>query len=42
MWRAHLIGSFIAAGPISLAVNGKQLVSIMAGSSLLTLGLREP
>ncbi len=41
LWRTNL-GSSVAAGPITYAVNGKQFVSIMVGSSLFTFGLREP
>jgi alcohol dehydrogenase (cytochrome c) len=41
LWQTNL-GPSVAAGPISYAVNGKQFVSIMAGSSLYTFGLREP
>jgi alcohol dehydrogenase (cytochrome c) len=40
LWQTNL-GPSVAAGPISYAVNGKQYVSIMAGSSLFTFGLRE-
>jgi alcohol dehydrogenase (cytochrome c) len=41
LWETHL-GPSVAASPITYAVNGKQYVSIMAGSSLFTFGLREP
>ena len=41
LWQTNL-GPSVAAGPITYAVNGKQYVSIMAGSSLFTFGLREP
>ena len=40
LWQTNL-GPSVAAGPITYAVNGKQYVSIMAGSSLFTFGLRE-
>jgi hypothetical protein len=32
----------VSAGPMTYAVNGKQYVSIMAGTSLFTFGLRDP
>jgi alcohol dehydrogenase (cytochrome c) len=41
LWQTHL-GVSVAAGPMTYAVNGKQFVTIMAGSSLFTFGLREP
>jgi alcohol dehydrogenase (cytochrome c) len=41
LWQTNL-GPSVAAGPITYAVNGKQYVSIMAGSALFTFGLREP
>jgi alcohol dehydrogenase (cytochrome c) len=41
LWETRL-GPSVAASPITYAVNGKQYVSIMAGSSLFTFGLREP
>jgi len=41
LWQTNL-GPSVAAGPITYAVNGKQFVSIMVGSSLFTFGLREP
>jgi alcohol dehydrogenase (cytochrome c) len=41
LWQTNL-GPSVAAGPITYAVNGKQYVSIMAGSSMFTFGLREP
>jgi len=40
LWRTNL-GPSVAAGPMTYAVNGKQYVSIMVGSSLFTFGLRE-
>jgi alcohol dehydrogenase (cytochrome c) len=40
LWQTNL-GPSVASGPISYAVNGKQYVSVMAGSSLFTFGLRE-
>jgi len=39
LWETNL-GPSIAAGPITYAVNGKQYVSIQAGSALFTFGLR--
>jgi alcohol dehydrogenase (cytochrome c) len=41
LWQTNL-GPSVAAGPITYAANGKQYVSIMAGNSLFTFGLREP
>ena len=41
LWQTNL-GPSVAAGPITYAVNGKQYVSIQAGSSMFTFGLREP
>jgi alcohol dehydrogenase (cytochrome c) len=41
LWETHL-GPSVAASPITYAVNGTQYVSVMAGSSLFTFGLREP
>jgi alcohol dehydrogenase (cytochrome c) len=41
LWQTNL-GPSVSAGPITYAVNGKQYVSIMAGSSMFTFGLREP
>jgi len=40
LWQTSL-GSSVAAGPMTYAVGGRQFVSIMAGSSLFTFGLRE-
>jgi alcohol dehydrogenase (cytochrome c) len=40
LWQTNL-GPSVSAGPITYAVNGKQYVSIMAGSSMFTFGLRE-
>jgi len=40
LWQTSLGGS-VAAGPITYAVNGRQRVSIVVGSSLFTFGLRE-
>jgi alcohol dehydrogenase (cytochrome c) len=40
LWLTNL-GPSVASGPISYAVNGKQYVSVMAGSALFTFGLRE-
>jgi len=39
LWETNL-GPSIAAGPITYAVNGKQYVSIQAGSALFTFSLR--
>ncbi|HEY1306766.1 MAG TPA: PQQ-dependent dehydrogenase, methanol/ethanol family [Vicinamibacterales bacterium] len=41
LWQTRL-GPSVAAGPITYAINGKQYVSIMAGTSMFTFGLREP
>jgi alcohol dehydrogenase (cytochrome c) len=41
LWQTNL-GPSVAAGPITYAVNGKQFVSIVAGGSMFTFGLREP
>jgi alcohol dehydrogenase (cytochrome c) len=41
LWQTNL-GPSVAAGPITYAVNGKQFVAIMAGSSMYAFGLREP
>ena len=41
LWQTNL-GPSVAAGPITYAVNGKQYVSIVAGNSMFTFGLREP
>jgi alcohol dehydrogenase (cytochrome c) len=40
LWQTNL-GMSVAAGPMTYAVNGRQFVSIMVGSSLFTFGLRE-
>jgi alcohol dehydrogenase (cytochrome c) len=40
LWQTNL-GPSVAAGPMTYAVNGKQYVTIMAGNSLFTFGLRE-
>jgi alcohol dehydrogenase (cytochrome c) len=40
LWNASL-GGQIAAGPITYGLNGKQYISIAAGHSLFTFGLRE-
>ena len=40
LWETHL-GPSVAATPITYAVNGKQYVSIVAGSSVFTFGLRD-
>lgn len=39
LWDTNL-GPSVSAGPITYTVNGKQYVSIQAGSSLFTFGLR--
>jgi alcohol dehydrogenase (cytochrome c) len=39
LWETNL-GSSVAAGPMSFSVNGKQYVSIQAGSALFTFALR--
>jgi alcohol dehydrogenase (cytochrome c) len=39
LWDTNL-GPSVAAGPITYIVNGKQYISIQAGSSLFTFGLR--
>ena len=41
LWQTNL-GVSVAAGPVTYAVNGRQFVSIMAGTSLFTFGLRDP
>ena len=40
LWQTNL-GPSVAASPMTYAINGKQYVSVMAGSSLFTFGLRE-
>jgi alcohol dehydrogenase (cytochrome c) len=39
LWQTNL-GPSVAAGPMTYSVNGKQYVSIQAGSALFTFGLR--
>ena len=39
LWDTNL-GPSVAAGPMTFMVNGKQYVSIQAGSALFTFGLR--
>jgi alcohol dehydrogenase (cytochrome c) len=39
LWETNL-GPSVSAGPMTYMVNGKQYVSIQAGSSLFTFGLR--
>jgi alcohol dehydrogenase (cytochrome c) len=39
LWQTNL-GPSVAAGPMSFSVDGKQYVSIQAGSALFTFGLR--
>lgn len=41
LWRASLGGQIVMA-PITYMVEGKQYVSVIAGSTLVTFGLREP
>jgi alcohol dehydrogenase (cytochrome c) len=41
LWQTRL-GPSVSAGPMTYAVNGKQYVSIMAGTSMFTFGLRDP
>ena len=40
LWQTNL-GPSVASSPITYAINGKQYVSVMAGNSLFTFGLRE-
>ena len=40
LWQTNL-GPSVASGPMTYAVNGKQYVSIVAGNSMFTFGLRE-
>jgi alcohol dehydrogenase (cytochrome c) len=40
LWKANL-GGQIVSGPITYEVDGKQLVSVIAGNNLVTFGLRE-
>jgi alcohol dehydrogenase (cytochrome c) len=40
LWQTNL-GPSVAASPMTYAVNGKQYITIMAGNSLFTFGLRE-
>jgi len=40
LWKANL-GAQIVSGPMSYEVDGKQYVSVIAGLSLVTFGLRE-
>ena len=40
LWRANLGGQIVMA-PITFLVDGKQYVSVIAGSTLVTFGLRE-
>src|SRR5678815_189926 len=40
LWQTNL-GPSVAAGPMTYAVDGKQYVSIVAGNSMFTFGLRE-
>lgn len=40
LWKA-MVGGQVSAGPVSYAVNGKQYVSIAAGSVLFTYALRD-
>jgi alcohol dehydrogenase (cytochrome c) len=40
LWQTNL-GPSVASSPITYAINGKQYVSVMAGNSLYTFGLRD-
>ena len=40
LWQTNL-GPSVASSPMTYAINGKQYVSVMAGNSLFTFGLRE-
>jgi alcohol dehydrogenase (cytochrome c) len=40
LWKANL-GGQIVSGPISYQVDGRQYVSVIAGLSLVTFGLRD-
>jgi len=40
LWQTNL-GPSVASSPMTYAINGKQYVSVMAGHSLYTFGLRE-
>ena len=39
LWETNL-GPSVSAGPMTYLVNGKQYISIQAGSALYTFGLR--
>ena len=39
LWETNL-GPSVSAGPMSYQVNGKQYISVQAGNSLYTFGLR--
>jgi alcohol dehydrogenase (cytochrome c) len=39
VWKTSL-GSSVASGPMSYAVNGEQFVSVVSGNSLFTFALR--
>jgi alcohol dehydrogenase (cytochrome c) len=41
LWQTNL-GPSVASGPMTYAINGKQYVSVVAGNSMFTFGLREP
>src|SRR5262245_31202145 len=40
LWQTNL-GPSVASGPMTYAINGKQYVTVTAGNSLFTFGLRE-
>jgi outer membrane protein assembly factor BamB len=40
LWKSSL-GGYIAAGPVSYAVDGKQYVAVAAGHGMFVFGLRE-
>jgi hypothetical protein len=40
LWKASLGGQIVAA-PITFEVDGKQMVSVIAGHTLVTFGLRD-
>jgi len=41
LWQQKALGTSVAAGPMSYAVNGRQYVSITVGASLYTFGLKQ-
>jgi alcohol dehydrogenase (cytochrome c) len=40
LWKAN-VGGGVSSGPISYAVNGRQYISVTAGSSLLVYALKQ-